>query len=130
MIQREREQFGPEAAGQPERRPRIREFRQPGGGPQDLEQPLINSAVNRHSIAGNPLMSDSDEPSLLPGRQRRFSAAPGEGQRDAEAPGMSIDELARQAQLPVRTVREYHTLRLLPPPERRGRVGVYEPAHL
>jgi len=43
---------------------------------------------------------------------------------------MTIDELARRAQLPVRTVREYHTLRLLPPPERRGRVGVYDPSHL
>jgi DNA-binding transcriptional MerR regulator len=43
---------------------------------------------------------------------------------------MTIDELARQAQLPVRTVREYHTLRLLPPPDRHGRVGVYDPGHL
>lgn len=49
----------------------------------------------------------------------------------AEATGedMTIDALARQAQLPVRTIREYHTMRLLPPPERRGRVGYYGPAH-
>jgi DNA-binding transcriptional MerR regulator len=49
----------------------------------------------------------------------------------AEATGedMTIDALARQAQLPVRTIREYHTMRLLPPPERRGRVGFYGPVH-
>jgi DNA-binding transcriptional MerR regulator len=43
---------------------------------------------------------------------------------------MTIDELARRARLPVRTVREYHTLRLIPPPERHGRVGIYGPRHL
>jgi len=45
-------------------------------------------------------------------------------------PGMTIDELAWHAQLPVRTIREYHTMRLLPPPERRGRVGFYHPGHV
>lgn len=50
----------------------------------------------------------------------------------AEASGedLTIDALARRAQLPVRTIREYHTMRLLPPPERRGRVGFYGPAHI
>jgi len=43
---------------------------------------------------------------------------------------MTIDELARRARLPVRTVREYHALRLIPPPERHGRVGIYGPRHL
>jgi DNA-binding transcriptional MerR regulator len=43
--------------------------------------------------------------------------------------GMTIDDLARRTQLPVRTIREYHTMRLLPPPERRGRVGIYGPTH-
>lgn len=42
---------------------------------------------------------------------------------------MTIDALAHQAELPVRTIREYHTMRLLPPPERRGRVGYYGPRH-
>lgn len=42
---------------------------------------------------------------------------------------MTIDDLARQAGLPVRTIREYHTMRLLPPPERRGRVGIYGALH-
>src|SRR5258708_23636711 len=38
---------------------------------------------------------------------------------------LTIDELARRAGLPVRTIREYHTMRLLPPPQRRGRLGLY-----
>jgi DNA-binding transcriptional MerR regulator len=43
---------------------------------------------------------------------------------------MTIDELARQSVIPVRTIREYHTMRLLPPPARRGRVGIYGAAHV
>ncbi len=43
---------------------------------------------------------------------------------------MTIDDLARSAELPVRTIREYHTMRLLPPPQRRGRVGIYGPPHV
>ena len=43
---------------------------------------------------------------------------------------LTIDELASQARLPVRTLREYHSMRLLPPPERRGRVGIYGPPHV
>lgn len=42
---------------------------------------------------------------------------------------LSVDELATRAGLPTRTIREYQTMGLLPPPERRGRVGVYRPAH-
>src|SRR5215469_14570659 len=43
---------------------------------------------------------------------------------------LTIDDLARQVQLPVRTIREYHTMRLLPPPERRGRLGLYGSRHV
>lgn len=43
---------------------------------------------------------------------------------------MTVDELARQADIPVRTIREYQTFGILPPPERQGRVGVYSPGHL
>jgi DNA-binding transcriptional MerR regulator len=43
---------------------------------------------------------------------------------------LTIDELASQTQLPVRTLREYHSMRLLPPPERRGRIGVYGAEHV
>lgn len=44
--------------------------------------------------------------------------------------GMSIDQIAAEAGLPVRTIREYQTIGLLPGPERRGRVGIYRPTHL
>jgi DNA-binding transcriptional MerR regulator len=43
---------------------------------------------------------------------------------------LTVDELAMRAQLPVRTLREYHTMRLLPAPERRGRIGVYGEQHV
>jgi DNA-binding transcriptional MerR regulator len=43
---------------------------------------------------------------------------------------LTIDDLARQIKLPVRTIREYHTMRLLPPPERRGRLGLYGIQHV
>lgn len=43
---------------------------------------------------------------------------------------MTIDELARTAGVVVSTVRLYQNRRLLPPPERRGRVGWYGPGHL
>lgn len=44
--------------------------------------------------------------------------------------GWSVDELAGLSGLPVRTIREYQSLKVLDPPQRRGRVGVYQPAHL
>jgi DNA-binding transcriptional MerR regulator len=43
---------------------------------------------------------------------------------------LTIDDLARLVKLPVRTIREYHTMRLLPPPERRGRLGLYGSRHV
>jgi DNA-binding transcriptional MerR regulator len=52
------------------------------------------------------------------------------GVENAAGQGMTIDELARRAQMPVRTIREYHTMRLLPPPQRRGRVGYYGSVHV
>lgn len=46
------------------------------------------------------------------------------------APGLTVDQLARHANLPVRTIREYQTMKLLPPPARHGRVGLYGDDHL
>jgi DNA-binding transcriptional MerR regulator len=43
---------------------------------------------------------------------------------------LTIDDLAQEVKLPVRTIREYHTMRLLPPPERRGRLGLYGSRHV
>ncbi|MGH3576447.1 MAG: MerR family transcriptional regulator, partial [Mycobacterium sp.] len=45
-------------------------------------------------------------------------------------PEWTVDDLARRAGLPVRTIREYQTLGLLPSPRKRGRIGFYSPAHL
>jgi DNA-binding transcriptional MerR regulator len=42
----------------------------------------------------------------------------------------SIDELARTGGSTVRNVRAYQDRGLLPPPERRGRNGIYTAAHL
>jgi DNA-binding transcriptional MerR regulator len=42
----------------------------------------------------------------------------------------TIDELAREAGTTVRNVRVYQDRGLLPPPERRGRLGLYGPDHL
>lgn len=41
-----------------------------------------------------------------------------------------IDELAGLIGLPVRTIREYQTLGLLPAPRRQGRLGLYGSSHL
>lgn len=43
---------------------------------------------------------------------------------------LTVDELARLAGVPVRTIREYQTMRLLPPPRRQGRVGLYGTVHV
>lgn len=43
---------------------------------------------------------------------------------------MTIEELARRADTATTTVRMYQTKGLLPPPERRGRIGYYGQAHL
>ncbi len=51
------------------------------------------------------------------------------GAQRASGDELTVDELARQTKLPVRTIREYQTLRLLPPPRRRGRIGLYGPEH-
>ncbi len=42
----------------------------------------------------------------------------------------TVDELAGLAGIPVRTIREYQTLGIVPAPRRRGRVGVYAASHL
>jgi DNA-binding transcriptional MerR regulator len=44
--------------------------------------------------------------------------------------GWLVDELAARAGLPVRTIREYQTMRVLEPPVRQGRVAFYGEAHL
>ncbi len=59
---------------------------------------------------------------------------PATDEKSAEKPleprEFSIDELAREAGTTVRNVRAYQEKGLLPPPERRGRSGIYTHAHL
>jgi DNA-binding transcriptional MerR regulator len=45
-------------------------------------------------------------------------------------PNLTVDELATEARVPVRTIREYQTLGLLPGPERSGRIGIYADTHV
>lgn len=52
------------------------------------------------------------------------------GRADDAEVEYSIDELARAANTTVRNVRAYQDRGLLPPPERRGRVGIYGQPHL
>jgi DNA-binding transcriptional MerR regulator len=46
-----------------------------------------------------------------------------------EGQAMTIDQIAQHAGIPVSTVRLYQNKGLLPPPERRGRVGYYDQGH-
>jgi DNA-binding transcriptional MerR regulator len=56
-----------------------------------------------------------------------MSAASSLGERTDDL--LTIDELALAVGLTVRTTRYYASLGLIPPPERRGRVGYYGPQH-
>ena len=51
-------------------------------------------------------------------------------QPDVSTPGMTIDELARQAGCTTRNIRNHQTAGLLPPPTLVGRVGHYDDGHL
>ena len=60
-----------------------------------------------------------------PGRRRRNRA------REMLAEGeFTVDELAQRAGTTVRNILAYQTRRILPPPEKRGRLGVYADKHL
>lgn len=48
---------------------------------------------------------------------------------DPAETALTIDEIAREAAIPTSTVRLYQNRGLLPPPERRGRVGYYGEGH-
>lgn len=60
----------------------------------------------------------------MPAPKRATKPAP------ALAPTFTIDELARRARTTVRNVRAYQDRKLVPPPLRRGRVGLYTSVHL
>jgi DNA-binding transcriptional MerR regulator len=58
------------------------------------------------------------------------TATKSSGTSESAASEWTIDELATLVGLPVRTIREYQTLGIVPAPRRRGRVGVYGANHL
>lgn len=61
----------------------------------------------------------------------RKQAREPEQSRSSDAPAeFTIDELAREAKTTVRNVRAYQDRGLLPPPEKRGRTGIYTDVHL
>lgn len=68
----------------------------------------------------------NDSISLL----QRLLARRGAAHEPLPAAEYSVDELAAAAGTTVRNLRAYQDRGLLPPPERRGRVGVYSDAHL
>jgi DNA-binding transcriptional MerR regulator len=43
---------------------------------------------------------------------------------------LTIDQLAQRVAMTARNIREWQTLGLIPPPERRGRVGLYSHEHV
>jgi DNA-binding transcriptional MerR regulator len=63
---------------------------------------------------------------MTPPKESPAKAVPLERERQE----YTVDELARTADTTVRNVRAYQDRGLLPPPERRGRAGVYTEAHL
>jgi DNA-binding transcriptional MerR regulator len=65
------------------------------------------------------------KPPAKPGKKPARSGKAGPGPRE-----YSIDEFARVGRSTVRNVRAYQDRGLLPPPERRGRAGIYTEAHL
>lgn len=74
-------------------------------------------------------MKNSSRPRVK--RARSAGAAkprvPAEARRLSE---FTIDELARVSKTTVRNIRAYQDRGLIPPPERRGRAGIYTEAHL
>ncbi|MGB7755744.1 MAG: MerR family transcriptional regulator [Salinisphaera sp.] len=59
-----------------------------------------------------------------------LSSAPDNDGSGSESTEFSIDALARETGSTVRNIRAYQDRGLLPPPERRGRRGIYNDAHL
>lgn len=49
---------------------------------------------------------------------------------DADAPVLTIDELASVSGVPSRTIRFYQGKDILPPPQKRGRVAIYTRSHI
>jgi DNA-binding transcriptional MerR regulator len=79
-----------------------------------------------------PAMSDSSRiPLSLLRNLKRHAPEPAEDDPAVQdRREFTIDELAREASSTVRNVRAYQDRGLLPPPEKRGRTGIYTDVHL
>ncbi len=74
-----------------------------------------------------PLAHDGDDDKRANHAARREPAGNG---HDETSLSLTVDELAAAAGLPVRTLRHYQSEKVLPPPQRRGRIAVYGQDHL
>ena len=68
--------------------------------------------------------SSTDDLDPLPARAPASTGSAGDGR------SLRIDELAASTGVPVRTIREYQSWRVLHPPRRMGRVGLYDDSHV
>jgi DNA-binding transcriptional MerR regulator len=81
----------------------------------------------------HPSMKSSDRNPAAILRSLRKYTQPAEQQAPADAGDhkeFTIDELALEAGSTVRNVRAYQDRGILPPPEKRGRTGIYTDVHL
>lgn len=79
-------------------------------------------AIIRAMTAGSSKTDVADEL-----REQALDTAAAGGTSGRE---FTIDELAREADATVRNIRAYQDRGLLPPPEKRGRTGIYTDVHL
>jgi DNA-binding transcriptional MerR regulator len=50
--------------------------------------------------------------------------------RPDDGPGYTVDEMAQLTGVPSRTIRHYQSEKVLPPPEKRGRIALYRDLHV
>lgn len=120
-VQLEHEQLSPEAAGKSLWWRGELDRRDAGRVPHDPQQGIVELGCRHalgldHGIYRNGLCCYG-----------LVVTSPQLGRHDVS---MTVDELAASARVPVRTIREYQTEGLLPPPQRRGRIGIYGASHL
>ena len=58
------------------------------------------------------------------------SSAMSQAEASAKQEEWTVDQMAQRADVPVRTIREYQTMGLVPPPRKVGRIGLYGRSHL
>lgn len=85
---------------------------------------LVNTSnINIDKIGNTELMSDPAAD------QSVGKSTEGDEGLEPETVDMTVEQIAQDAGIPVSTVRMYQNNGLLPPPERRGRVGYYNADH-